>query len=319
LSVSHTSPQREQQGVLLCLLAAAGFAAMAIFAKLGYEAGFDVSSLLLMRFIIAGAVLWIIVAIRRPARPTRKAVLLAAGLGALGYAVQAATFFASLERLDASLASLLLYVYPTLVLVGAVVIGRERATRRRVGALALASAGTVLVLLGGGGVGGDGHLDPLGIALVFAAALSYAAYILVSDRHGTGTDPFLLTAMIITAAAVAVGIWSAAHGGPDLHVTAQGWEAVGAIAVISTVVPTAAFLVGMRRIGPATASIVATLEPVVTVVLAMIVFGDHLGPVQLLGGAGVIGAVVLVNLRVGSRERVAAPVPAAAAPARTLA
>ena len=316
MSVSHTS-QREQQGVLLCLLASAGFAAMAIFAKLAYEAGFDVASLLLMRFVIAGAVLWAIVAIRRPARPTLKAVLVALGLGAVGYAVQAATFFASLERLDASLASLLLYIYPTLVLIGAVVIGRERATRRRVAALALASAGTVLVLLGGGSVGA---LDPLGIAFVFAAALSYAVYILVSDRHGNGTDPFLLTAMIITAAAVSLGLWTATHGGPHLgDVAAQGWEAVIAISIVSTVVPTAAFLIGMRRVGPATAAIVATLEPVITVVLAMVVFGDHLGPVQLLGGAGVIGAVVLVNLRVGSRERVAAPVPAAAAPARTLA
>jgi drug/metabolite transporter (DMT)-like permease len=298
------------------MLAAAGFAAMAIFAKLAYEAGFDVSSLLLMRFVIAGAVLWAIVAIRRPARPSLRTVALAAGLGAVGYALQAATFFASLERIDASLASLLLYVYPTLVLIGAVAIGRERATRRRVGALALASAGTVLVLLGGGGVGA---LDPVGIALVFAAAVTYTVYILVSDRHGTDTDPFLLTAMIITAAGIAVGIWSAAHGGPDLHVAAQGWEAVAAIAVVSTVVPTAAFLLGLRRVGPATASIVATLEPVITVALAMAVFGDRLAPVQLLGGAGVIAAVVLVNLRVGSRRRVVAAVPTAAAPARSLA
>jgi drug/metabolite transporter (DMT)-like permease len=269
-----------------------------------------------MRFVIAGAVLWVIVAIRRPARPRLRTVLVAAALGAVGYAVQAATFFASLERLDASLASMLLYVYPTLVLVGAVVIGRERATRRRVGALALASAGTVLVLLGGGATGA---LDPVGIAFVFAAAVTYSAYILVSDRLGADTDPVLLTAMIMTAAGVAVGLWTATHGGPHLDVAAQGWEAVIAIAVVSTVVPTAAFLAGMRRIGPATAAIVATLEPVITVALAMVVFGDHLGPLQLLGGAGVIGAVVLVNLRVGSQRRVAAPVPAAAAPARSLA
>ncbi len=316
MSDPHTPQQRERQGVLLCMLAAAGFAAMAIFAKLAYAAGFDVPSLLLMRFVIAGAALWAIVAIRRPARPRLRTVLLAAGLGAIGYAVQAATFFASLERIDASLASLLLYVYPTLVLVGAVLIGRERATRRRIGALALASAGTVLVLVGGGGVGA---LDPVGIALVFAAAVTYTAYILVSDRHGTDTDPILLTAMIITAAAVAVGAWSATHGGPDLHVAAQGWEAVVAIALVSTVVPTAAFLLGLRRVGPATASIVATLEPVITVALAMVVFGDRLRPLQLLGGAGVIAAVVLINLRVGSRRRVAAAVPTAAAAARSLA
>ncbi len=125
--------------------------------------------------------------------------------------------------------------------------------------------------------------------------------------------------MIITAAAVAVGAWSLTHGGPDLRVGAAGWEAVVAIALVSTVVPTAAFLLGLRRVGPATASIVATLEPVITVALAMVVFGDRLRPLQLLGGAGVIAAVVLINLRVGSRQRVAAPVPTAAAPARALA
>jgi drug/metabolite transporter (DMT)-like permease len=302
LSAHHPSAH-EREGVLLCLLAAAGFAAMAIFAKLAYEAGLDVPSLLLLRFGVAAVILWGIVAVRRPQRPTLRAVLLAIGLGAVGYAAEAAAFFASLERLDASLASMLLYVYPTLVLVGAVAMGRERATPRRVGALGLATAGTVLVLLGGGGA--TGALDPVGIALVFFAAVAYTAYILVSERHGSDTDPILMIAMIITAAFVSLGLFNAAQGGPHLaHVTAQGWEAVLAIAVVSTVIPTAAFLMGIRKVGPATGSIVATLEPVITVTLAVIVFGDRLGPLQLLGGLGVIAAVVIVNLR--TRPRVAA-------------
>jgi drug/metabolite transporter (DMT)-like permease len=310
---STSTSDREQQGVVLCLLAAAGFGAMAIFAKLAYRAGFDATSLLLGRFVVAAIVLWAVVAIRRPARPALRTVLIAVALGAIGYAVQAATFFLALERIDASLASLLLYVYPTLVLVGAILLGRERATRRRVGALALASAGTVLVLAGGA----SGALDPAGVALALGAAVSYTGYILVADRTVGAADPVLLVAMIITAAAVVVGLFDAATGGPQLaHIAPAGWASVAGVAVVSTVLPVIAFLLGMQRIGPATASIVSTVEPVITVALAMAVFGEQLAPVQVLGGLAVLSAVVLVNLRRrvrsvhGAPARSAAPAPA---------
>jgi drug/metabolite transporter (DMT)-like permease len=300
---SGSDNRSSRGGALLCTLAAAGGAATGIFAKVAYDAGLDVSTLLLLRFIVAAAVLWGIVAWRRPARPTRRVVLLAIGLGAGAYALQAATYFASLEHLDAGLASMLVYVYPTLVLVGAVLLRRERATVRRVAALGVASVGTVLVLMGGGS--GGGAVAPIGIALVFATAIVYTAYVLVIERHSGDTDPFLMTAMVITSAGVSVGIWSGAHGGPDVsHIGASGWWAVLAIATVSTVVPTAAFLAGIRRLGPATGSIVATLEPVIAVVLAMVLFGDHLGPLQLLGGLGVIAAVVVVNLRIGPRPEI---------------
>jgi drug/metabolite transporter (DMT)-like permease len=308
---------REQQGILLCVLAAAGFGAMAIFAKLAYAAGFDAASLLLLRFTIAAVVLWAIVLVRRPSRPSLRTVLAAVALGAFGYAVQAASFFFALERIDASMASLLLYVYPTLVLIGAIAMGRERATRRRVTALALASAGTVLVLMGGAA----GALDPIGVALALVAAISYTAYILSADRAVRDADPVLLVAMILTSAAVVVGIFNAAAGGPHLgHVGASGWSAAAGVAVVSTVLPVIAFLVGIQRVGPATASIVSTVEPVITVMLAMAVFGEQLAPVQVLGGAAVLGAVVLVNVR--SRVRSVHGAPAlspAAAPAGALA
>jgi drug/metabolite transporter (DMT)-like permease len=312
-----STADRERQGVVLCLLAAAGFGAMAIFAKLAYRAGFDATSLLLVRFILAAAILWAVVAIRRPARPTLRTVLTATALGAVGYAVQAATFFLALERIDASLASLLLYVYPALVLVGAILLGRERATRRRVIALTLASAGTVLVLAGGA----SGALDPTGVALALGAAVSYTGYILFADRTVGTADPVLLVALIMTSAAVVVGLFDLATGGPHLaHIAPSGWASVAGVAIVSTVLPVIAFLLGMQRIGPATASIVSTVEPVITVALAMVVFGEQLAPVQVLGGAAVLSAVALVNLRRRVRSVHGAPaLTAPAAPAGALA
>src|SRR4051794_2744419 len=99
---------REREGLCLCLASAACFGAMAIFAKEAYASGLDVTTLLALRFPIAAAMLWALILLRR--RPLSSPRGLVAG-GVLGvwYAAQAGLFFSSLQRIDAGLASLLLY------------------------------------------------------------------------------------------------------------------------------------------------------------------------------------------------------------------
>src|SRR3954463_16209531 len=121
-------------GVVLCLVSAAGFGAMAIFGKLAYDAGVGTLTLLLVRFV-GGTAIFALLA--RPRGIERRAVAIGLGLGAIGYATQAGLFFGALETLDASLLALLLYTYPAWVTVAAFALGRERVTRRRLGALAL--------------------------------------------------------------------------------------------------------------------------------------------------------------------------------------
>ena len=135
---------------------------MAIFGKLAYDEGATVGTLLAVRFALAAALFWALVLADGAARELRalgrRDVGLALALGACGYAAQAGCYFAALERIDASLLSLLLYTFPAMVAVAAIALGRERADSRRLGALGLASGGLVLVLAGAGA----GALDPLG-------------------------------------------------------------------------------------------------------------------------------------------------------------
>jgi drug/metabolite transporter (DMT)-like permease len=238
---------------------------MAIFGKLAYDAGVELGDLLLVRFALAAALLllvaWATGALRGLAR---KSVLAALGMGAIGYATQAGLFFAALERMDASLLALVLYAYPALVLVAAVALGRERATGRRVAALVVASAGTVLVLAGAA----SGTLDPVGTAMGFGAALAYTAYILTGDRVVAGVPPVALAALVCTGATGTFAIAALVTGGPELAFGADGWAWLGAIALVSTVGAVLAFFAGLARVGPSAASILSTLEPVVTVGLA---------------------------------------------------
>ena len=99
------------------LLSAALFGALAILAQLAYATGVSVLGLLLGRFTVAGAVLWLIVLVLRRPLPSHRGLLTAVALGA-GYSSMALSFAASLKHIEADLADLLLFAYPVLVSLG---------------------------------------------------------------------------------------------------------------------------------------------------------------------------------------------------------
>jgi drug/metabolite transporter (DMT)-like permease len=277
-------------GALFCLLSAAGFGAMAVFGKLSYDAGVSVDALLLVRFGLAGAVLLAIALGRGALRNLpRRAVFAGLGMGVFGYAAQAGLYFSALARIDASLVALILYVYPVLVMAGAVVLRRERASRRRVWALGLALGGIGLVLSGAA----TGRFDIVGALLALGAAIVYTGYILVGDR--VDISPLALAALVCSGAFGTFLLTGFVRGGTDLGFAPAGWLWLGALALVSTVAAILLFFAGMARLGPSVASILSILEPVVTVIAAAVVFGEMLTPIQWLGGALVLSAVLIVQ------------------------
>jgi drug/metabolite transporter (DMT)-like permease len=288
-------------GTFHCLASGAAFGAMAIFGKLAYGEGATVGTLLAIRFAIAAALLWVYVLAAGRARGLRaRDAAAAVALGACGYALQAGCYFAALERIDAALLSLLLYTFPAIVAVAAVALGRDRIDRRRIAALALASAGLGLVVAGAGA----GALDGLGVALGLAAAVLYSGYILVGDEIAARVPAPLLAALVTGGAALSLTLGSALLG--ELRpgaLTAAGWGWIACLAVVSTVAAIGLFFAGLRRVGPTAAAILATVEPLVTVLLAYLVFAETLGPPQLAGGALVLGAVLALQAPARTRLR----------------
>jgi drug/metabolite transporter (DMT)-like permease len=299
-----------RRGIALVLVSALAFGSLAIFAKLAYDEGANTATLLTLRFAFAATILWVIVAVRRRPRPSRRVVIGGAGLGLFGYSLQAGGYFAALNHLDASLTALLLYTYPAMVFLGAIALGREDWSGLKVAALAVAAAGLALVLLGGGA----GALNTTGVALAVGAALAYTTYILVADTVVGGADPFWLTAIVATGATVSVGVFTLATGDFDTGFGGGAWVALAGLVLISTILAITTFFLGLELVGPSTASIVSAIEPAWTVALAAIVFGETLGAIQLAGGALVLSAVVLLQMRAGRVTHGVAPDHAAPAP-----
>lgn len=299
----------DRRGTALCLASGAAFGAMAIFGKLAYDEGVNVATLLCVRFSLAAALFWAIAIasgaardLRRLPRSDRRTGL---ALGAIGYATQAGLFFAALERIDASLLSLVLYTFPAMVAIAAVLLGRDRLDTARISALVLASTGLVLVLV----AAGAGSFDVLGVGLALCAALVYTTYILVSQPVAGRMRPELLSALVCSGATVPLVVGALALGQLDLGaVQPAGWAWLVGLTVVSTVAAVSFFFAGLRRVGPTAASILATVEPVVTVVLAFVVFGERLAAAQVVGALLVLSAVPALNaggLRSVRRSRMA--------------
>jgi len=300
-------------GTTACLASGAAFGAMGIFGKLAYGQGATVGTLLSVRFTLAAALFWALLlaggGIGRVRPLPRRDLAAALALGAVGYALQAGCYFAALTRIDASLLALVLYTFPALVAGASVALGRERIDARRLTALGLALGGLALVVAGAGA----GALDPVGTALGLGAAVVYTGYILAGEAVAARVPGPVLTALVCSGAAASLTAGSAVLG--DLRpadVTVAGWGWLAGLAVVSTVIAIGLFFAGLSRVGPTNAAILATVEPLVTALLAFAVFGETLGAVQIAGAAFIIVAVLVLQTRGRRplrRPRVAIPGP----------
>jgi len=278
-------------GFALCIGSAAAFGALPIFGKVAFDHDVDVVTFLFIRFAIASVVLWALVALRsQSARGRqRRHIVSALVMGAAGYGIQSTMYFLALERIDASLSALLLYAYPAMVTAAAIVLGREQATRWLLGALVVATVGTLLLL--GDGLGGDA--DTVGVLLGFASAVGYTGYILAGDTLVASLPPLVLSALVTAGGASAFGIYGVTTGSLHFDLDATAYLAVLGAAIIGTVVSVGTLLAGIERIGASMASVLSTVEPATTVLLAVLLLDERASALQLLGGALLIVAIVL--------------------------
>ncbi|WP_419948288.1 DMT family transporter [Candidatus Palauibacter sp.] len=278
------------RGLLVVFLASLGYGALPVLAKLALAEGVDVLPLLAWRFVLGSALVWTFVLVAGRPRPPRGRV---AGLCLLGvlYAVNAVCYMLGLERLPASLATLVFFTYPAVTVVLARVWVGERLTRRRLTALGLATAGCALTV--GTGVGSG---DLLGVGLILLSVVLLAAWIVRSHAVLRGLPPVSSTATVITSTAVAIALAGLLTGGLGVPLAPAPLALLAAIGLFSTAVPITAFLIGIQWIGPARAAIAATFEPVVALTLAAFILGDRLSGGQWLGAGLILAGVLWLRL-----------------------
>jgi drug/metabolite transporter (DMT)-like permease len=278
-------------GVALVVVSAACFGVQPILARLAYAAGMGVPAVLTYRFAVAVPLFWLALAVaRRRVRMAGRDALLLFLLGAIGYAAFSTMYFEAVDLIPAAAAAGLLYAYPTLVAVSQAGLGRERVTGRLWLALAGATAGTLLVL----GASAQG-LRPLGTLLAIGAALGYTVYLIVGHAVLARVPPLPATAVMTTGAAFTLTGLAVIQGQASPPASPTGWLAVAGLAVLTTVVAVLALFAGMARIGPTRASVLNTVEPLVTAATAALVLGERLRMAQYLGIALIVAAAAAAS------------------------
>jgi drug/metabolite transporter (DMT)-like permease len=317
--------RRRALGIGLVLVSACAFGSGALFAKPVYAADVDWHVLSAWRFLVGALLSWawlLLVPGGRAglARLPRRAVVVSLGLGVM-YTGNSGTYYAGLETVPASLAALIVYVYPALVAVLTLRFGRRLEGRRAWLALGLALVGVALSV---GGIPPGSAPPPIGLALIIASPVIYASWIVLAahlagerragvdaepkaseEATSAGAEAAAATALMTTATAVTWWVSALLVGRevlPD-RVPGEAWPGLLGIGAVATFVAMQSFYAGARRIGAANAALVSTIEPIYTIVLAALLFGESLAPLQVVGGGLIIGGVLLAQTGPIARRR----------------
>ncbi|HEY8171108.1 MAG TPA: DMT family transporter [Candidatus Limnocylindria bacterium] len=305
-SAMASARSRSLAGAGFVVVAAACFGTLGPLSRFAGDAGVDSLTLVTWRAALGAVVVATFITIGAVATGVRPASLRLVPVRDRWFMLAAAVAntvlnfaaFVAFERISIALTLLVFYLYPAGVAVASTVWFGDRLDRVGWAALGVSLIGMTLVVAGAGALG---ELDPLGIGLAFVAAIAQVFYVLAA-RHGFSHVPGPQAAMLTMAGAATLYLLIGLVAGTlaalaqPLASSAALWPVVLA-GIVGAGIPTLCFITGIRRLGPSQAAILATIEPIVGVALAAWLLGEQPLPVQLVGGALILGAAIVLQLR----------------------
>ena len=220
-----------------------------------------------------------------------------ATLGFIGYYAASFLDFIGLQYVGAGIGRLILYLYPTLVLLISFLFLHRRPTRRQLAALVITYAGVALILSSQAHGGAEGRLFMLGALFVFASSLFYATYLVAGGElvKRVGSMRFTAYSMAVATAPAVVQFfalepWSA------LELPSKVWLYAILLATF-TVLPLFIQAEALKRVGAAEFALIGALGPVSVAVTSALGLDERFTWIQAVGGALVILGVLLVSLK----------------------
>jgi len=291
----------------MVLIAAVTVSSKAILVKLAYVYGVDASTLIALRMIFSTPffitlAVWAHGSASSPKITSRDAWLITV-LGVVGGYGPMLLDFAGLAYVTASLERVVLYIYPTVVVLLSAILFKHRIGKRTLFSLAATYAGVALV------VGHDlltlksGSAETmLGAMLVTASAFVYAAYLVVGGWLIPRIGSSSFTAYTMLTASIASGVHYAItlHKVLIFNLPAQVYWLCLLMAVIATVLPAILLNAGIQRIGSSKAALVSSIGPVSTIFLAYIFLGEDITLLQLAGTGLVLIGVMAISVEKNS-------------------
>lgn len=294
------SSRHKLAGIFFAFVAAIGFSAKAVLVKLAYVEQVDAVTLLALRmafslpfFLLAA---WVANRHQSHAAMTAKDWWAVVVFGFTGYYLASFLDFLGLQYISAGLERLILFLYPTMVVLISAIWFRHRISKRVIAALVLSYLGIAFAYVHDMQMQQQGLL--LGSALVFASALAYAIYLIGAGHTIARIGSTRFTAYAMTVACVAALLQFAfTNSLSDLEQSSRVYWLSIAMAMFSTVMPAFVLAAAIRRIGSMQTSIIGSIGPVSTIYLAYVFLGEAMSAVQILGSLLVLAGVLMISLK----------------------
>lgn len=302
--MSHTQTHAESNDALIgaafVFISAIAFSAKAIFIKLAYAYSVDAVTLMALRMLIATPFFIVLAVLASQDKTThtlnRRDWISIIALGLAGMYLSQLFDFLGLEHVSASMERTILFLYPTFVVVITAVLARKAVGKREWIALALSYAGVILVAAHE--ISFDNSAATfMGAGFVFISAMTYACYLVGSGPaiHKIGMQRFTGYTMVVSCIAVLTH-FSASHPMSSLKLPMQVYVLGLAMAIVSTVLPMLLLNVGIKKIGGSKASLISSVGPVSTLLLAVVFLNEAITVKQIIGTGLVLAGVLTITL-----------------------
>ena len=294
------SPRQKAAGVMFALVAAIGFSAKAILVKLAYIDSVDAITLLALRMAFSLPIFLIVAAKANRNKHnqalTAKDKFAVIVLGLIGYYLASYLDFLGLQYISAGLERLILFLYPTMVVLISALVFKHKIGRTALFALVISYAGIALVFMHDMNVLQHDALS--GSLLVFASALAYAVYLVGAGHAIARIGASRFTAYVMTVACAACLLqFAVTHSFSALNLPYRVYGLSIAMAVFSTVLPAFLLAAAMRRIGSVHTSMIGSIGPVSTILLAYVFLGERMSLEQIAGSILVLAGVLMISLK----------------------
>jgi drug/metabolite transporter (DMT)-like permease len=275
------------------------FSTKAVLIKLMYQYEVDTFAVIALRMLLSAPVyiaIAIFLALKKDNIPlTAKEMASIGGLGILSYYVSSMLDFWGLKYISAGVERLILFTYPTFVLLFSSLFFQKKITKIQIIAVILTYIGVAITFVAEKGLGEQTNLL-LGASLIFTCAITYSFFVIGTGELAKKYGSIKFTCYAVLAATIPALIQSYVHDGMDIFnhpkevYTLAAW-----LALIATVVPTFLIVEGIGLVGANNSGIIGFVGPVWTIFLANWVLNEPITVLQLVGTGVVLAGVALIS------------------------
>lgn len=282
---------KSYKGIVYAILASVAFGLMPIFAKFAYLHGSNSNTVLFFRFTIAAVILLVYLIVKKVSlKVNKKQFIILSFIGLIGYTLTTQTLFMSYDYLNVGLATTLHFVYPAFVCILEYIFFKKNMSKNKVLSLIFAGVGVYSLI-----AFENNTLSTMGLFLAVFSGLSYGVNIvLLALKELEELDNRVITMYVTFGASIGMFIYGEVTGSLITKINLELVMAYIFIAVVSTIIAMILLLKGIELIGPSSASILGTFEPIVSIIMGAFIFGEAITFALFLGGALILTSTIIL-------------------------